>query len=937
MTPDSPELPVEKSSAERLNEWVSNYEAAWRSGTTPLVEKYLHGVPDRLRSEVLTELIAVDLEFRWRGISTGKFASVHPDGSPVTADQTLVGPRLVDYQILWSETLTSEQLRELLVEEFRVRWRFGDRPGLAEFAAQDLPGLLPGDRGLLPKLLGELEPQFQAAGIPLSDPSAAVWSDRAEPIGEPLQAGADLGRYVLRRELGAGAMGSVFLAFDKTLEREVALKFPKRTSSDDASLRRFLTEARAAARLRHPNLCPVYDVGLLAGRHFIAMAFIPGLSLADWLAQAEPPDESRLLRFVEQIAEGLRAAHREGIIHRDLKPANIMLDAQLQPVVMDFGLARQLSATESRLTQQGSLLGTPAYMSPEQVECRLADIGPASDIFSLGVILYQLLTGRLPFDGPLFQILQEIVSKDPLRPSQWDSKIPPRLDEICLRMLAKRLEDRFSSMTDVLDAIAEFRRDRLAAPTQWPLTGQSESLRSIAVLPFENSTDDPELEFLCDGITESLISGLSRIHNLKVMARSTVFRFKGQSSSAQEFGRELQVDAVVTGNLRLRNSKLRIATELLNVRDGALIWGAQFHRDLADLLELEEEISKQLAKSLKLKLTQRQRQRLARRPTANVEAYQLYLKGRFHWNRRNATDLQKAIEHFRAAIEIDPNYALAYAGLADSYGLQIAWGAKRPADVCPLARAMAERALALDDSLGEAYTSLGYVQVVYDWNWAQAEQDYRRALQLNPNYATTHHWLGYLLMCGRRFREARDSMAKALSLDPLAVMIAGNLGYCLYFQGRYEDALRQVNLAIEMDNRVPPLHYYRGLILEQMGALDSAIGAFEQSVQASGGVPGDLGGWGHALAAAGRTAEAQSVLERLQAQSATGFVTHYNQALIEGALGQRENAFRQLEQAIELRDFYLIYTLVDPRLARFQTDSKRFDQLLQRTGLKIPV
>jgi serine/threonine protein kinase len=697
-----------------VEEVVRRFEQCWQIGQAPSISDFLPTIPqsEAVRNQLLIELVAVDLEFRWKAKSNDASRTTILANLPCTPPPTATGPLLEHYALLFESMGTRAEFpAELVLEEYRVRHKFGDRPHHEEFITRFGGSIseLETELSLLDRQLERERKDSRKARIRVDPKIAFESAGQVSNLSDSLNQHVgtqEAGRYTIQRILGEGAMGAVYLAHDTMLDRAVALKIPKHTKTDREQERRFFTEARSAATLRHPNICPVYDVGEIAGQHYIAMAFIEGRPLSELIEKHELFDESKHVEIFEKLAGALHEAHLRGIVHRDLKPANVMIDPQNEPVIMDFGLAHRQSTTESRLTQQGSLLGTPAYMSPEQVEGRVAEIGPASDIYSLGVIFYQVFGGQLPFDGPIFQVLNDVLTKDTPELHLIKPGINLQLSAICSRMMARRIADRFTSMRELAQTLAAFRNNQNISITFSPRDSKFGQFDSLAVLPLENATGDPGLEYLSDGVTETLINTLSRFDQLRVMARSTVFRFKNKDIEPQQIGRELQVKTVLTGRIKQQPGSLVFATELINVRDGSQIWGDQYKRQLSNVLDLEEEIAHRIAKSLRLKLRQQPKKLKNKKLSVNASAYQQYLKGRFHWNKRTAADLKKAIGYFQQAIAEDPNYALAYAGLADSYGLMIAWGASKPHVTCPLARDMASKALELDDTLADAYTSL---------------------------------------------------------------------------------------------------------------------------------------------------------------------------------------------------------------------------------------
>ncbi|HEX8747436.1 MAG TPA: protein kinase, partial [Pyrinomonadaceae bacterium] len=743
------------------------------------------------------------------------------------------------------------------------------------------------------------------------------------PIGE----GTVLGRYEIRSLLGTGGMGEVYLAQDTQLDRTVALKIlPVDLARDQLRMRRFIQEAKSASALNHPNIITIYEVGELDDTHFIATEFVDGGTLRQRInGEKLSVDES--LEIAVQAASALQAAHEAGIIHRDIKPDNIMLRRDGYVKVLDFGLAKLTEKSNERLlsapeamtlvnTEPGLVVGTVSYMSPEQARGLIVDT--RSDIWSLGVVIYQMLTGHEPFEAetPTDQIVS-IIERQPPPISFYTEGVPVELERIILRALAKDRGDRYQTINEMLDELRLVRKrlafqtelnrsmsagelnlshlasgasaqsvtlsdgDRQVAPpvskTVSSITKRrrprKKAIDSIAILPLMNIGGDPNTEYLSDGITESIINSLSRLQRLRVMARSTVFRYKGRDADPREVGEELRVRAVLTGRLQLFGDRLMIATELVDSFDGAQLWGEQYNRRLSDIFEVQEEIANEISEKLQLKLTGEEKRRLTKRYTDDTKAYHLYLKGRYFWNKRSRDSLERGLVFFKQAIEADAAYALAYSGLADSYALLGV--ALPPRDAFPRAIAASLKALEIDDTVAEAHTSFAFARMFFEWDWAGAEGEFKRAIELNPNYATAYQWYGRLLSALGRHNESIVNLQMAQALDPLSLSINTGVGVSYYMAGRYEDAIEQYRKALEVNDAFTLAHEHLGSALLQLGRMEEGVAEFQKAAQLDEGDIGLRASLGQAYAVAGRREEAESILSELTGAARERYVSPY--------------------------------------------------------------
>ena len=778
------------------------------------------------------------------------------------------------------------------------------------------------------------EPAFKHAAEFIADPQTETES----------MEGRTISHYSILRKLGAGGMGEVYLAQDTTLSRKVAIKFlSDHSSAGDQASRRLVREAKAAAALDHPHICAVYEVGEEAGYSFIVMQYVEGETLASRI-QRQPLESREALDIAVQIADALAEAHSRRIIHRDVKPQNVMLTASGQVKVLDFGLARvvregslidSISETESLLSVPGAVIGTVPYMSPEQVRGEALD--GRSDIFSFGAVLYEMLSGRNPFQAEsLGGTMSSILTKEPAPLARYVSEAPDELQRIVRKALSKDKEGRYQGIKDLLIDLRELKQElefeaKLERQSRSKGGNPSKTVESLAVLPLANTSDDPNMEYLCDGITETIINSLSQLPKLKVMARSTVFRYKAQVVDPQEIGRALGVRSVLLGRMLQLGDNLIIGVELVNVADGSHLWGEQYRRKLLDIFELQEEIAREIIEKLRLKLSGQEKKRLAKRYTKNTQAYDLYLKGLYHWNKRTPDGLNIAIRHFREAIVLDPNYALAYAGLADCYILLTSITGVPSKETYPKAKAAAEKALETDDTLAEAYVTLGYLKFFHDWDWAGAETEYKRAIEFNCNYATARNYFSICLVYMERFDEAFEQYKIALKLDPLSLPISSGLGWALYSARRYDEAIGQCEKTLELDPNFGRTHLYLGEIYVQKRMYEEAIAEFQKAAQLSGELWAKVE-LAHAYAAAGRRGEAEKILDDLRDQPEPSNVSPYQMAIIYAGLGEKDRAFELLEKAYEQRNHGLVELKVEPMLDSLRSDP-RFADLQRRVGL----
>ena len=753
-----------------------------------------------------------------------------------------------------------------------------------------------------------------------------------------LEKGIRLGPYEIVEPLGSGGMGEVYRARDTRLDRDVAVKvLPECLACDDSLLTRFDREAKLLATLTHPNILTVYDVGTDQGVSYVVMELLEGESLQQTI-KTSPLEWQKALSIATSIAQGLCAAHSKGIVHRDLKPENIFITTNSVVKILDFGLARVEVETEeqnaSRLvtvaqdTSPGTLLGTIPYMSPEQVRGQTLD--HRSDIFSFGCVLYEMLAGARPFASASAVDTIAAILKDPVPDlSKFAQEIPQQLNEVILRCLEKDPNNRFQSAQNLLDALQQISPD--TSPRRVARRGRSKStIDSIAILPFLDANPDPESEYLVDGITDNIIHTLSEFPKLRVMARSTVFRYKGQSVDAVELGRTLNVRAVFTGRLTHRGKQLQMQTELVDVSTGARLWGEDYTSTMENLHNLEQEIARRILE--KLRLRTRKRATKVQKPTENTDAYQLYLKGRYFWNKRTLEGFRRSIECFDEALHLDPNFALAHAGLADAYSFMGGYGYFPSREAYTKSKQEAIRALELDPTLAEANTSLATVQYRYDWNWSDAEKSFQKALQLNPGYITAHHWYGVFQVLTGKFPEGLQKVEKAATIDPLSVVIQWTLGYIYYYARDSENALKACWRALELEPAFARVYIDIGLIYIQQSKNLEGIYEIQRGISLLDQSPSLLATLAYAYGVSGQKEEAQKILTDLQEEAKRQYVSPYSFALVYIGLGEKDRAFEELEKAFERREDALVSLKVNPRFDSLRNDP-RFESLLHRIGL----
>ena len=775
-------------------------------------------------------------------------------------------------------------------------------------------------------------------------------------------------RYRIERELGRGGMATVFLARDLKHDRPVALKVLHPHLAQMLGPDRFLREIRLCARLQHPHILAVHDSGDADGQLWFTMPYVEGETLRSRLQRETQLPVNDALRITCEVADALHYAHQHGVIHRDIKPENILLSgghAQLA----DFGIARALLPdSDERLTESGISLGTPRYMSPEQAMAQ-RDVDARTDIYSLGCVLYELLAGEPPFTGPTPQAVLAKRLSEPIPHLRTGRDVPQALERAVTRALARSPADRFSTAAEFAGALRSDRledgvgvTDTLITPRPRPpiakpvaislallllaLGGyaafrrlgapRAAPLASAAVLPFADLSPEKDQQYFSDGLTEELITTLSQVPGLRVAARTSSFQFKGQNPDVHEVGRKLDVGAVLEGSVRKSGSRLRVSAQLINVKDGYQLWSESYDRDLADVFAVQEDVARSIVAALRVRLAPAPAAALAVRPTGDLEAYDLYLKGRFAWNQRTGPSLQEAVRYLEQAVARDSTFARAWAALADAYLLVVPYAGGSPADTWRRAQAAAGKALALDSTSAEAYTSLAYGNTIYAWNWPAAEQNFRRAIAANANYANGHHWYGDFLAGRGRLAESMAEMSRAHQLDPLAQQIGTEWGWVSYLMHRNDEAEARIRQVLDLNPNYAQAHWRLGVVQIQQRRYPEAIASIQRAIDLGVFQPYAAAGLGYAYAVSGDRQAALKIVDDLKRRSDRELIPPFSIAAVYAGLGDPTQGIEWLNRGIDRKDIYIPENFFEPLLDPLRRDP-RFAQVLTRMGLEPPL
>ncbi len=783
------------------------------------------------------------------------------------------------------------------------------------------------------------------------------------------------GRYQIIEELGKGGMGKVYKALDTDLKEKVAIKLIKpEVALDKKTIERFRNELKFARKIRHKNVCQMYDLNREEGTHYITMEYVHGEDLKRLIRKMGQMSAGQVISIAMQVCEGMAEAHRLGVVHRDLKPQNIMIDEEGNARIMDFGIARSVKG--KGITGAGVMIGTPEYMSPEQVEGKESD--QRSDIYSLGVILYEMVTGRVPFEGDTpFTVGVKHKSEAPRNPKELNSQIPDDLSRVILRCIGKDKEQRYQSAGEVRSELKNIEKGipttEKVIPKRKPITSkeitvtfdlkklfvpalviaalviavvliwkpwsQKEAVPipsdnpSIAVLPFVDLSPKKDQEYFCDGMTDEIIAKLSRFKGWKVIPRTSMMRYKNTDKDFKKLGQELDVTTILEGSIGKESDDIRVNAKLIRIEDSISLWSDTYEKKLESVFAIQSDVAEKIANALQVELSPEEKERLEKKPTENLEAYNLYLRGRYFWNKRTEETMKKSVEYFEEALELDPNYALAYAGLADAYNMLGEYLFLPPPEAFNKAKEAALKSMEIDDTLAEAYVSIGLVKYRFDWDWSGAEKDFKKAIRFKASYAQAHHWYGAFLRDMGRFDEALAEYIRALELDPISLPINTSLGRNFQVARQYNQAIEQCKKALEIDSNFPWAHCVLAQAYLQKSMFEEAISEFQKAANLSDRSVEYLSQLAHAYAVSGNRNKALKIIEELNRRSKEIYVSEFRIALIYTGLGEMDKVFECLEKAHKERNADLAELKVEPRFDSLRSDP-RFKALLKKMGFE---
>ena len=766
-----------------------------------------------------------------------------------------------------------------------------------------------------------------------------------------LAAGTKLGRYEIRSQLGEGGMGEVYLTQDTVLDRRVALKIlPPNLAEDNDRMSRFVREAKSASALNHPNIITIHEIGESAGLHFIATEYIEGETLKSRLETGFLSLKSTL-EIALQVVSALDAAHSAGIVHRDIKPDNIMVRRDGIVKVLDFGLLKLTASNSAEVdsegetkmrvrTSAGVIMGTTAYMSPEQA--RGQEMDARTDIWSFGCVLHEMLTNQQAFHGEtLTDVLANIIHREPDSILAQRRDTPAELERIVARTLRKNRDERYQSAKDLFNDL-ELLRTRLLVEAEIIRSGEGERvaqiqpssfLSSIAVLPFANLSAEKDNEYFSEGLTEEIIMNLSKLQTLKVITRGSAMRYVREGKTHQQTASDLGVQYLLEGSVRRYGRDLRITAQLVDAFRDEYIWAETYRGTMKDIFDIQEKVASEIAQALQIRLSPDERQNLKKRFTENTGAYQLYLQGRFFWNKRSEDGLKTAIRYFEQAIEKDPQYALAWAGIADSYSLLGEYGNIPRKEIYPKAEAAVNKALEIDNRLAEVHTSLASILMFRKWDWANSEKEFKLALELNPNYATTHHWYSQWFLNMGRLEESLRMISRAAELDPISQAILKDKGLVLYYNRQYAEAIEIATQTLELDPNYAAAHRLRSLACQGKGAFDEALIENQKWGALTGNKVETTIALAQIYAVSGQIEEARRLIEGVQRDKLSTEQINRGLALVYAALGETDMAFECLEKSYERHEESVLTLKVDPKVDPLRSDP-RFTALLKKIGVE---